>query len=102
MAMAIDVSSVHSPGAQLNDPPPFITTVTSSSRGGPNSYPAPRASPDAMPRSVPAARSDWAVVKCMAEPTGEVRDIVVALLEGLRQLVAAAPRCTPTLMQVQC
>jgi len=31
------VSSVHSPGAQRNVPPPFISTIIASSSGGPNS-----------------------------------------------------------------
>ncbi|HEY5395885.1 MAG TPA: hypothetical protein VIL16_10865 [Trebonia sp.] len=37
MAIAIAVSSVHSPGAQLHPPPPRIVTGASSGSGGPNS-----------------------------------------------------------------
>jgi hypothetical protein len=37
MAIAIAVSSVHSPGAQLHAPPPRIVTGASPGSGGPNS-----------------------------------------------------------------
>ena len=38
IASAMDVSSVHSPGAQPKLPPPFIVTGASGRSGGPNSY----------------------------------------------------------------
>jgi hypothetical protein len=67
------VSSVNSPGRQLNAPPPHISVATphagvtnfvDSCSGGPNSYPAPRASPTADPMIAPAscwqhAKPDW-------------------------------------------
>jgi len=37
MAIAIDVSSVHSPGSHLKPPPPVMATGTWGARGGPNS-----------------------------------------------------------------
>jgi hypothetical protein len=46
-----------------------------------------------MASSTPAARSDWAVLRVKPEPSCEVRDIVIAFLEGVRQVLAAA---TPT------
>jgi hypothetical protein len=55
MQIAIWVSSVHSPGSQLPRPPPRITA--SPAGGVPNSYPAPSASPAAMPTRAPAQRS---------------------------------------------
>lgn len=56
MATAIEVSSVHSPGAHLNGPPP-IMSIVAATFGYVNSYPAPSASPAAVPSSTPAARS---------------------------------------------
>src|SRR5271166_6879194 len=65
MAMAMLVSSVHSPGSQPKPPPPTMATSSSGPRGGPNSYAAPRASPAAVPSRTPQARSSCAVVKVM-------------------------------------
>ena len=53
MASAIDVSSVHSPGANAPIPPP-IMSMTVSGRGVVNSYPAPSASPAAVASSTAA------------------------------------------------
>ena len=68
MAMAIEVSSVHSPGAQPNPPPPTIATSFSLPRAGWNSYGAPSASPAAVASSTPHARSIRAVVNAMSFP----------------------------------
>jgi hypothetical protein len=62
IAMAIDVSSVHSPGAHPKPPPPTMATSFSGPRAGWNSYGAPSASPAAVASSTPQARSICAVV----------------------------------------
>ena len=63
IAMAIDVSSLHSPGAKSPSPPPSIIGLSSEPRLLlSNSYGTPSASPAAVPRRTPAARSSWAMV----------------------------------------
>ena len=54
---AIEVSSVHSPGANGPRPPPIISTGASAAIGPSNSYPAPSASPAAVAISTPTDRS---------------------------------------------
>lgn len=56
------VSSVHSPGAKLPRPPPTIAGPSGPTAAHPNSYPAPRASPTAEPRTAPHARSVCALM----------------------------------------
>ena len=72
MTTAMEVSSVHSPGAQPNGPPPAMATGSPWIRAGANSYPAPRASPQARPSRTPAARS-----VCAGLSRAPVRRVVV-------------------------
>jgi len=57
MHTAICVSSLYSPGAYGPSPPPDMRGCCPSGGRAPNSYGTPRASPQAVPRSTPAARS---------------------------------------------
>jgi hypothetical protein len=66
MATAMDVSSVHSPGAKPPRPPPIIAGPPDPTVAEPNSYPAPSASPTAEPSTAPQARSSCAVVSLTA------------------------------------
>ena len=68
IAIAIEVSSVHSPGFHPKLPPPTIATSFSGPRAGWNSYGAPSASPAAVASSTPQARSICAVVSFMSFP----------------------------------
>ena len=54
---AIDVSSVHSPAANRNGPPPTMSVIGSNVPGARNSTVVPTASPQARPTSAPRARS---------------------------------------------
>ena len=64
IAIAIDVSSVHSPRSHA--PPPTIATSSSGPRGGLNSYGAPSASPAAVASSTPSTRSLYEVIPSLS------------------------------------
>src|SRR3954468_22684838 len=78
---AICVSSVNSPGAQPQEPPPHISVCApragvgkraENRPGGPNSNGAPRASPTAEPTSAPATRWERCIRVDMVFPPGEL------------------------------
>src|SRR6266536_6126972 len=63
---AIEVSSVHAPGASWKGPPPIMSSIGAKEPGGLNSRVVPSASPTARPNIAPRYRS--AVFMSIASP----------------------------------
>jgi hypothetical protein len=63
----IEVSSVHSPGARRNGPPPIMSAIFAKEPGEQNSRVVPRASPTASPSRLPRNRSMRLTVRARAK-----------------------------------